>query len=316
MIESVHDVPDGASQASEPLLAAALAAIADPVVVTDARAGGRGPRVLWANAAFTRLSGWSTEELEGRPVAVLSGPATDAAALALAWQAAAAGEPHDTQTVGYTREGNPFVLELSVSPVRDRAGAVTHLVVVARDVTADRARVALLERRARTDPLTGLGNRRLLQRELTSADVAPGRSRRAAGLLMIDVDHFKEINDRHGHEVGDAVLTEIAHRIAGVLRGQDVVSRWGGEEFCALLPGVRSDAELLDVAERVRAAVADSPIPTPAGPAWATVSVGAARTHGDVGREDLVGLADEALYEAKEAGRNRVGIAPEDEADR
>lgn len=316
MIESVHDVPDGASQASPPLLAAALAAVSDPVVVTDVRLGGRGPRIVWANPSFARMSGWSTEELEGRPVAVLAGPATDADALAVAWEAAASGEPYDTQTVGYTRQGNPFVLELSVSPVRDHTGGVGHLVTLARDVTADRARVALLERRARTDPLTGLGNRRLLLRELAPADGTASRGRRAAGLLMIDVDHFKEINDRHGHEVGDAVLTEIAQRIAGVLRGQDVVSRWGGEEFCALLPGVRSDDELREVAERVRAAVADRPIPTPAGPAWATVSVGAARTHGDIGREDLVGLADEALYEAKEAGRNRVGIAPEEDRDR
>jgi diguanylate cyclase (GGDEF)-like protein len=175
---------------------------------------------------------------------------------------------------------------------------------VQRDVTAQLDRVELLERRARTDPLTGLGNRRLLLLELGAN--AAARQSKPLGVLMIDIDRFKAVNDSHGHAVGDEVLAEVARRIASVVRGHDVVARWGARS--SALPDVESDEEVVEVAERIRTAVSGSPIATADGEIAVTVSVGAVRTRPGVEPPELIDSADRALYVAKDAGRNRVEL--------
>jgi diguanylate cyclase (GGDEF)-like protein len=157
-------------------------------------------------------------------------------------------------------------------------------------------------RRARRDPLTGVANRRSLDatlRELVGGD-------RPWSVLMIDVDHFKAVNDSHGHHAGDEVLAGVAATIRDAVRSADVVGRWGGEEFMVLVP----DADLLtaaDLAERVRASVADRPgtrVPV-------TVSIGYASSQ-VAAPDGLVDLADASLYRAKETGRNRsVCLTPD-----
>ncbi len=126
-------------------------------------------------------------------------------------------------------------------------------------------------------------------------------------MLVIDIDHFKDVNDTYGHAVGDEVLREVAQRIGHGLRTTDVLARVGGEEFAALLPDTGADG-LLEVAERVRAAVADRPVPSGSGEHRIRVSVGGAT----VDREESIGRtlrrADERLYAAKAAGRDRVVV--------
>jgi diguanylate cyclase (GGDEF)-like protein len=160
---------------------------------------------------------------------------------------------------------------------------------------------------AHTDALTGLANRRRLDADLGRLARAGGPGGApAVGVLMVDVDHFKTFNDRHGHPAGDALLRAIAAVIAAAVRQGDVVYRFGGEEFTVLLPGADRE-ESAAVAERVRAAVAGGAFEgaetQPGG--RVTVSVGAAAGPGD-GVMELVGAADEALYEAKRAGRDVV----------
>ena len=157
------------------------------------------------------------------------------------------------------------------------------------------------------DSLTGLYNRRHLEECL--AELAAGCRRHGHDLsaLVIDIDHFKQVNDTYGHPAGDAVLIELARRIRMCLRTEDVPGRWGGEEFLVLLPFIdAAGAEV--VAERLRATVAGSPFNLGSGEVVAvTVSVG-----GAVARDghDLVHRADAALYEAKRAGRDAVRLAP------
>lgn len=164
-----------------------------------------------------------------------------------------------------------------------------------------------------TDGLTGLRTRRFLEAQL-SLEIARVRRGGVVGLFIIDVDHFKSINDRFGHPAGDLVLAEISHRLRDATRQQDVLARHGGEEFALLAPIVGQD-ELWVIGERLRDRVASGPIGLSDGE-WAevTVSVGAAACplHAR-GEAELVSVADRALYAAKAAGRNRlvVGDGPQ-----
>lgn len=174
-------------------------------------------------------------------------------------------------------------------------------------MAAERANRNLV-RIAATDPLTGLYNRRGLQEALRHRYVPSGDM--PAGLLIADIDHFKSINDRHGHESGDLVLIAFANRMRGVLRASDIITRWGGEEFLIVLPGVTRQ-ELAVIAESLRASVAEQPFPLRAGSLAVTVSIGIATVNlGDGDFEQATQRADAALYVAKTGGRNRVCFGP------
>jgi diguanylate cyclase (GGDEF)-like protein len=159
---------------------------------------------------------------------------------------------------------------------------------------------------SRVDPLTGIFNRRHLG-ELLSAELALPESGSAA-VLLLDLDHFKSVNDRYGHLTGDAILLAAAARIASITRTDDCLARWGGEEFAILAPGIdREDA--IRLAERARAALADQPVAVDGVSIELTLSVGVAIVGSETHTPDrLVDAADEALYEAKRAGRNCVRV--------
>src|SRR5207302_1280079 len=164
-----------------------------------------------------------------------------------------------------------------------------------------------VQRLATLDGLTGTHNRRhfmeLAQLQFESAR----RFAQPLTAIMIDVDRFKEVNDTFGHAVGDDVLRTVAERVRRTLRAVDILGRTGGEEFAVLLPGTVRDSASAVLAERIRRAVGDEPVPTPAGPVRVTISLGVASAGPDC--SDLAALlraADSALYDAKESGRNRV----------
>ncbi|MBB5207990.1 GGDEF domain-containing protein [Chiayiivirga flava] len=175
-----------------------------------------------------------------------------------------------------------------------------------------------LRRLSTLDALTGLINRRAATHRLdaTLANGVPGASARAL-ILLVDIDHFKQVNDRHGHAVGDLILTELSARLKTGCRPDDVVSRWGGEEFLIACGQVTLD-QARAVAERLRAAIADVSFPLPDGQRVAvTISIGFApypffpdhEDHGAEAWQDAIRLADRALYAAKHSGRNAwVGL--------
>ncbi len=175
---------------------------------------------------------------------------------------------------------------------------------------------ALLRVQASHDPLTGVWNRAAIFEKIDQELLRARRERSEVSVLMADLDHFKQINDQHGHLVGDVVLREITRRMTACVRSYDGIGRFGGEEFLIALPGVDARIAAL-AAERIRSKVASDPIPTLAGFLDASVSIGVAASGGlDVGSQALVHAADLALYRAKRAGRNRVEAATtEDVAD-
>lgn len=166
-----------------------------------------------------------------------------------------------------------------------------------------------LERRATTDPLTGTGNRlhfsEVAQRVLDRSQEIG----QPVSVLFVDADHFKDLNDRHGHAYGDRVLKALAERIAGVIRDSDVLARYGGEEFVILLPNA-SLSTAKDTAERIRLHISDQPLVTKGASEILTVSVGVAVSvaGSPVTLRELVTTADDALYEAKRGGRDRVVV--------
>lgn len=157
-----------------------------------------------------------------------------------------------------------------------------------------------------TDGLTGLRNRRYVFRHLESLL----RAGTACGVLMIDVDRFKPLNDYYGHAAGDAALREVAARLREHVRASDIVARYGGEEFLVVMSGAGAE-ETAVIAERLRAAIADRPIDLGQAKLPVTVSVGSALAANVTDAEALIAAADVAMYRAKALGRNRVEAANE-----
>lgn len=191
-------------------------------------------------------------------------------------------------------------------PLTSAACAVMFLLVLARMAGL----VAAQRRAADTDALTGVRNRRFFEDHLVTECRRAARAGYDIGLLMIDIDHFKRINDTYGHPGGDRVLRELAQRLASGARAGALLARYGGEEFIALLPHITPD-ELPLIAERTRQAIADLPIAVSDQTLiTVTASVGAASAPGPAADPaELLRAADEALYAAKSAGRNRAVVA-------
>lgn len=177
------------------------------------------------------------------------------------------------------------------------------LLVLVAALCAPYVEIARLARLSQADPLTGALNRRGLDEALAALDASAPTA--PLSVVLADVDHFKTVNDRHGHAVGDLVLKHVTTILAGVVRSSDAVVRWGGEEILLLLPGTAL-AQAEHVAERARVSVRMTPLRMATGDVVVTLSLGVAARRASEPRETLLGRADEALYRAKRGGRDRV----------
>lgn len=295
---------ENAIKASERKLRALAESAYDAIVMIDMH----GNASFW-NRAAERLFGYTEEEVIGRPIhELITPPELRAEAMAGMLQvggtgdADAVGAIHETEAL--RKDGTRMPVERSVSAFR--LGDKRYAVATIRDITERKATEARLLELATTDSLTGLFNRRRFM-ELAEREFARGkRYQGARTILMMDIDHFKRVNDTHGHDVGDEVLRELARISRTALRELDILGRLGGEEFGVLLP--ETDAgPAMEVAERLRRAIEQSPIATGAGEMRITVSIGAATSKDEAETvETLLKRADVALYEAKQSGRNRV----------
>ncbi|SHK20417.1 diguanylate cyclase (GGDEF) domain-containing protein [Marinobacter antarcticus] len=162
-----------------------------------------------------------------------------------------------------------------------------------------------LREQATTDQLTGLLNRRAMHQLLNQEYARAKRHGATFSLILGDLDRFKGVNDRYGHNIGDIVLQETARRLGSNMRAQDALCRWGGEEILMLLPGTVLDGAM-HVAEKVRRSLADDPMLAGEHSIPQTISLGVTSCHGDDDIESAIKRADDALYQAKENGRNRI----------
>lgn len=290
-------------EARNNLLIAALEAAANGVVITNKDA-----TVIWANSAFTHLTGYSPEEAVGKkPNKLVKSGLQSAAFYRDMWADLMDGQHWRGELINKRKNGSLYHEELSIAPVKNGAGEITHFIGIKEDISERKEMESQLQKLASTDPLTGLANRRvfleLLEQERAKVARLPHYS---AVLLMLDLDFFKRVNDAYGHATGDAVLKAFAEVVRNTSRAIDVPARLGGEEFAILLSGAdKNDA--LAMAERLREQVAETVIEHDAGPVQITVSIGAATLSAkDSNGEAVLHRADAALYEAKDGGRNQT----------
>lgn len=200
------------------------------------------------------------------------------------------------------KNGERFEAEITAQPAVDADGEALGFVNTMRDVSVALRQQRELERLARTDHLTGLANRRVLEDALQRNAALARRHGRTLALVLLDLDWFKRVNDHHGHPAGDAVLIEVARRLQRITRDGELLARVGGEEFAWLVTEATAD-QAIGAADRARLAISSLPF---VGAGQLTLSAGVGLIEAPTDGDALYRLADRALYEAKQEGRNRT----------
>lgn len=301
------------SQEQLRLLEGSIARLNDVVIITEACPFIEpGPRIVFVNDAFEARTGYSRQEVLGRSPRLLQGPQTQRDRLARIRSALEQWRPVRVDLINHRRDGEPFWVDLDISPVWDASRRLTHWVAVGRDITQRKAAEQKIRYLAYYDALTGLPNRQLLLERLNATLQRPAGGQGGA-LMFIDLDRFKALNDTLGHQKGDELLRQVAARLRTCISAQDFVARLGGDEFVVLLQPLgpaRSVGEAGDraaaMADRILRTLAE-PYPLPGGLHHGSCSIGV--TIFGVQRvtvSELLKQADQAMYRAKRAGRNAV----------
>mgnify|MGYP000598573214 CR=1 FL=1 len=283
--------------------------IQDPFIIVD-----REFKIIKANEAYAQLKGIPTKELLGRPCYEATRGRSSVCADCVVEKTFRSKDPCAKEKAVEVN-GHEHWVEIYTYPVLDARGQVSHVVEYVRNATErkrgeeERKRlIKELEELSRTDALTGLLNRRglidRLQYELRRAE----RYGTVTSLVLVDMDHFKDINDRFGHKGGDRVLQEVAKGLLQMVRTADIVGRYGGDEFMLILPQTSLQGAQ-ELAERIRLSIAQSRLPVGEGLyAQSTVSIGVASFAGQVDVDTLLERIDSALYASKKLGRNRLYV--------
>ena len=289
--------------------AAILEGVSEGVYVTD-----RDRRILYWNPACEALTGYGPDEAVGSHCSDDLLNHVDAAGRPLCLDGCPmaatldGGEPREAEVYLHHRQGHRVPVRLRTRPIRSATGEIVGAVETFTSI-ADKAaaleQVKELERLVYVDVLTGVANRRFLERNLASRMDEAARYGWTLGLVMIDIDHFKAVNDTHGHEAGDLVLRMVARTLQGATRSFDVVGRWGGDEFVAIVANTSTD-DLARIAGRYRALVEKSDLPLNGEALHVTISAGATTALPGESWASALARADELLYASKEQGRNRV----------
>ena len=292
-------------RASEEQFRTLVESAPDAILITDERG-----RIVLVNSRVEQLFGYTRDALEGSPAEELVGE-IDWTRIALSAEGTATLE---LERAGRRRDGASFPVEVTLSPL-ERPGA-TWTIGIVRDVTERKRLEHELEHAADHDALTGLFNRPRFERELAAALERVGRNASAAVLLVLDLDHIRDINDSLGPQVGDELIRALAHALRERLRPTDILARLGGDEYAFILsrtdvPGAQVVGDELLELVRTHALVSDGMR------VRTTASIGIAPITVDAGNaQDLLAAADVALDQAKEAGRDRAVVYTPDDGRR
>jgi diguanylate cyclase (GGDEF)-like protein/PAS domain S-box-containing protein len=277
----------------------------------------RGKRIRLWNDGAQAITGFSRNDVLGQPCGNHWLCHVDAAGHTLCAEgcpldrAVTDEQPYEVDAYLQHKLGHRIPVRIKSWPLRDRQGQLIGAVEIFRATIVGRRQEQLIEelsQLALIDDLTRLPNRRHFDLQLDRRLAELNRFGWPFGVLMVDIDHFKNVNDNHGHHVGDQVLHLVARTLLANCRSLDTVARWGGEEFAAIIANVREE-ELRTVGEKLRAMVEASGLrESSSAPVRVTISVGGTMARPNEPATDVMRRADDMLYAAKRSGRNRVCI--------
>ncbi|MFC3609082.1 EAL domain-containing protein [Stutzerimonas tarimensis] len=276
------------------------------MLITDAS-----NHILKVNQAFTQITGYSADEVIGKTTRVLRSGRHSSEFYKQMWRSILEQDSWEGEIWNRRKNGDIYPEWLTISAVRDSTGSITHFVAALTDITERKAAETQIHHLAFYDPLTDLPNRRLLLDRLQQALLSASRSGQYGALMIFDLDNFKNINDLHGHQVGDKLLCEVSARLNEQVRSCDTVARLGGDEFVMVLEGFKAEPDQAATqveyfGERILASLA-KPYRLGDLTVRSTASIGVVLFN-DVSLDvdELMKRADMSMYEAKLAGRNSL----------
>lgn len=280
-------------------LSKAIEQIDDAVVMTD-----KNGVVTYVNAAFSEHTGYTADDILGKTPRIFKSGDHDQAFYEELWKTILSGKVYRGTFINRKKNGDHYYENKTITPLRDDKNSIVGFVWTGKDVTQETLLHREIERIATIDSLTGIYNRHKFE-ELFALEAE--RSRRFSlplSIIMIDIDHFKSVNDTYGHNVGDEVLQYLAEVVQKNIRKIDIFARWGGEEFLVLSPGTNLE-DIQKLAEKLRLAVENAAFATIG---KITISLGVSTFNKEDTFSELFKRVDKGLYCAKEQGRNQVGV--------
>lgn len=261
--------------------------------------------IIYVNAEFTRVTGYKSKEVIGRRAKFLE-LLEDKNQEPEIIKKLSQMEALETILLSHNKNHEELILNLKMIPLKNNEGVYEYYASIERDITKERKIIHDLHTQSKTDSLTGVSNRRGLNEFSSQVITRAERENSIFYVLMMDLDFFKKVNDKYGHDTGDKLLIAVADDIKKNLRPYDFVARTGGEEFCLILSTSDHD-DALHFAERIRESISELSISKAGKKISVTISVGLARYQmGEIYFDGLWQRADKALYHAKNNGRNCV----------
>ncbi|MDO9052433.1 MAG: diguanylate cyclase [Gallionella sp.] len=280
------------------LLSSALEAAGSGVMITDPQG-----RIQWANHAFSNLCGYSAQDLAGQTPRILKSGQQAPEYYQALWATIGRGELWSSETVERAKNGTFYTVSQTITPIFSD-GEISHFIAIHEDISAQKLTQERIEHLAHYDALTGLPNRTLFFDRLRQALSLARRNESGLALLYMDLDGFKQVNDRMGHHAGDMLLSSVANRLLGCTRASDTVARLGGDEFTVILGDTHRHEDVAEVAQKIISAIS-APFDLEEGEARIGISIGIACYSEEAANEnELMRYADQAMYLAKSAGKN------------
>ena len=264
--------------------------------------------ILYINAAFTALTNYRRDEVIGGNMRIMHSGLQDKAFYAELWKSLITEGRWVGGIWNRRKSGERFLAWLNITAVHGESGQGTYYIGTFSDISSLRAREHQLEQLAYYDPLTSLPNRLLFRDRFQQCLAQVERNKQGLALLYLDLDKFKEMNDRHGHLLGDQLLCEVAVRLQSNVRKGDTVARMSGDEFVIVLPGMDVPDRAIAVAEKILTSMREPYVFSTPG-VCTSASIGISQFPGDgTDLETLLTHADFAMYGAKEKGGNRIQL--------
>ncbi len=317
MASLVHDITERkqaeeALRESEERLKAILSATPDPIAIYNNQG-----ETEYLNPAFVNVFGWTLDEIKGKCIPFVPDDQKQITLEKLK-ELLSSGNKVQFETQRLTKQGGKIDVIISTSCIHNLNNKISKLIAILKDISDQKqAKKELkllnlkLEHQATHDPLTGASNRRSILDRLENELVRAKRGNLKLSIGMCDIDHFKRVNDKYGHQTGDDVLCNFIKIIQNILRPYDQLGRYGGEEFLLVIPDLPDSIGLVEekIYERVREKIANHKMITRSGEISITISIGVASRRGDETADAMIARADAALFRAKDNGRNQLAFA-------